>query len=128
VRRPPASGPVVASLPSSKDISSNVNSVPLKLTGPVEKPVKSGTTYHAKRKSAEPDTLEKSDEKWKFKCICGEVCSWYEKVSHRPKGKIYECTSCGVWSHVKCMFGKKAKLAQVAKMSVRNDLSLLFSF
>jgi hypothetical protein len=37
VRRPPASEDVFASLPPSKDISSNTNSVPLKLTDPIEK-------------------------------------------------------------------------------------------
>jgi hypothetical protein len=42
---------------------------------------------------------------WKFDCICGEVCSYYEKHIYHPTGRMYECTSCNFWSHVRCNFG-----------------------
>ena len=42
---------------------------------------------------------------WKFSCICGEVCSSYEKHIFHPTGRQYECTNCKQWSHVQCMFG-----------------------
>jgi hypothetical protein len=42
---------------------------------------------------------------WKFSCICGETCSSYENYRYHPTGPQYECTSCGVWSHVSCVLG-----------------------
>jgi hypothetical protein len=48
---------------------------------------------------------KKSTTPWKFKCICGEVCSSYEKELYHPRGAIYPCSQCKVRSHVVCMLG-----------------------
>lgn len=45
------------------------------------------------------------EKPWKFKCLCGEVCSSYENFRYHPVGRMYECTRCSVWSHVKCVLG-----------------------
>lgn len=45
------------------------------------------------------------DKPWKFNCQCGETCSSYENYRYHPTGAQYECTGCGVWSHVACVLG-----------------------
>jgi hypothetical protein len=57
-------------------------------------------------------------EKWKFKCQCEEVCSWYEKAIYHPKGKMYECSNCGIWSHVVCIFGNELSDEELAILPV----------
>ncbi len=45
------------------------------------------------------------EKPWKFSCLCGEVCSSYENYRYHPVGRMYECTNCSLWSHVKCVLG-----------------------
>jgi len=47
------------------------------------------------------------DGGWKFKCICGELCSSWENPLYHPIGRQYECTACHTWGHVKCMYGER---------------------
>ena len=42
---------------------------------------------------------------WKFSCICGDQCSSYENSRYHPTGRMFECTNCGIWSHVLCVLG-----------------------
>ena len=81
-----------------------------------------------KRKAKSQEAAEESDEEedldnaageWRFKCICGETCSWYENPLYRPKGRKFECTNCGLWSHVNCMFGERITNQEVQAMEVR---------
>lgn len=45
------------------------------------------------------------EKPWKFKCICGEVCSSYENYRYHPIGRMFECTVCTLWGHVDCVLG-----------------------
>lgn len=45
------------------------------------------------------------EKPWKFSCLCGETCSSYENWRYHPTGRMYECTQCSLWSHVKCVIG-----------------------
>ena len=45
------------------------------------------------------------EEKWKFQCICGSQCSWYEHYRYHPVGRMFQCSSCKIWSHVDCVYG-----------------------
>ena len=42
---------------------------------------------------------------WKFRCLCGEVCSSRENPRYHPQGRMYECTRCSIWSHTDCVLG-----------------------
>eukprot|EP00596_Hydrurales_sp_CCMP1899_P003791 CAMPEP_0119046136 /NCGR_PEP_ID=MMETSP1177-20130426/44627_1 /TAXON_ID=2985 /ORGANISM="Ochromonas sp, Strain CCMP1899" /LENGTH=470 /DNA_ID=CAMNT_0007018857 /DNA_START=254 /DNA_END=1666 /DNA_ORIENTATION=+ len=48
---------------------------------------------------------EGGEKPWKFNCSCGEKCSSYENFRYHPVGRMYECTNCSIWSHVKCNLG-----------------------
>jgi DNA-directed RNA polymerase subunit RPC12/RpoP len=77
-----------------------------------------------KRKIDESSSDEDTDEdaadgEWRFKCLCGEVCSWYENPLYRPSGRKYQCTNCSIWSHVNCMFGDKITDKDLHNMKVR---------
>jgi hypothetical protein len=63
---------------------------------------------HSAKKRKKSIVVEDSfgGEKWVFSCICGEKCSYYENPRYHPKGAQFECSDCGVWSHVKCCLGK----------------------
>ena len=60
---------------------------------------------------------EGSKLKWRFSCKCGEVCSYYEKYIFHPTGRMYECTNCKIWSHVKCNLGDISDL-ELEKLEV----------
>ena len=82
-------------------------------------------TPRGKRK-AESD---RPDE-WKFKCRCGETCSSYENPREYPKGRLYECTKCNIWSHVSCVLGDTItdeELAEVADYYPAHGLNSMFS-
>lgn len=49
---------------------------------------------------------EGGDKPWKFACKCGELCSSYENARYHPTGRMFECGSCAVWSHVDCVLGQ----------------------
>lgn len=38
-------------------------------------------------------------------CSCGEKCSSYEHFRYHPVGRMFECSSCSIWSHVLCVLG-----------------------
>ncbi len=46
-----------------------------------------------------------AEKPWKFKCVCGETCSSYEKWIFHPTGRQFECTHCGIWGHVDHVLG-----------------------
>jgi hypothetical protein len=48
---------------------------------------------------------EGGDKPWKFMCSCGEKCSSYEHFRYHPVGRMFECSSCSIWSHVLCVLG-----------------------
>jgi hypothetical protein len=48
---------------------------------------------------------EGGEKPWKFNCSCGEKCSSYENFRYHPIGRMYECTNCSIWSHIKCNLG-----------------------
>lgn len=48
---------------------------------------------------------EGGQKPWKFKCVCGEECSWYENCRYHPTGSMFECTVCHLWSHTLCVLG-----------------------
>ncbi len=58
------------------------------------------------------------DVKWKFNCMCGEMCSSYENYRYHPIGKMYECSRCSVWSHVSCVLGEKVTEDDLEEMTV----------
>jgi hypothetical protein len=51
------------------------------------------------------DAAQDDSSHWSFRCKCGESCSSYEKALYHPKGRIFQCTSCSLWSHVQCVLG-----------------------
>ena len=48
---------------------------------------------------------EGGEKPWKFACSCGEKCSSYEHFRYHPVGRMFECSSCSIWSHVNCVLG-----------------------
>eukprot|EP01041_Mallomonas_annulata_P002743 gene2743-5406_t len=46
-----------------------------------------------------------TDLKWKFSCVCKEICSYYENPKYHPIGRMFQCTKCLIWSHVECVLG-----------------------
>lgn len=60
----------------------------------------SSTVYWAKNKGGKG-----AENPWKFHCVCGEQCSSEEPERVHPVGAMYECTSCGIWSHTNCVLG-----------------------
>lgn len=57
------------------------------------------------------------DTPWKFKCLCGEVCSSYENYRYHPTGKMFECSHCKFWSHVTCVLGNDITDDDLEEMS-----------
>ena len=65
----------------------------------------------------ERDRGRKEDaDYWRFKCKCGETCSSYENVIYHPKGRLFECSQCSVWSHVLCVLGPKVTDEEIAEV------------
>jgi hypothetical protein len=62
--------------------------------------------------------LYKLPGEWKFKCRCGEVCSYYEKARFQPKRLKYSCVDCGVFSHAECMFGERITMEELQQRQV----------
>jgi jumonji domain-containing protein 2 len=56
------------------------------------------------------DSSEQEDIGWLFRCMCGVKCSEEEPSVRHPVGEQFECCECGVWCHVKCIYGESATL------------------
>ncbi len=46
------------------------------------------------------------EESWEFKCRCGVTCSSEAAVEDWPKGAMFQCTGCELWSHTRCLYSK----------------------
>lgn len=81
--------------------------------------------------SAIKQISSESEEAWRFKCICGEVCSSYENPLYHPRGRRYACTMCKTQCHVNCMFGNKITDEEIRGMTVSTIcmlIDLMFKF
>jgi hypothetical protein len=56
------------------------------------------TTEATLRAAAE---IEESEE-WHFRCVCGVVANWDDKVPTRLLGRQFECEGCNAWAHTDC--------------------------
>jgi hypothetical protein len=45
--------------------------------------------------------IEESEE-WHFRCVCGVVANWDDKVPKRLIGRQFECEGCKAWAHTDC--------------------------
>jgi hypothetical protein len=41
-------------------------------------------------------------EEWHFRCVCGVVAHWDDKVPKRLIGRQFECEGCAAWAHTDC--------------------------
>lgn len=45
--------------------------------------------------------IEESEE-WHFRCVCGVVANWDDKIPKRLVGRQFECEGCKAWAHTDC--------------------------
>jgi hypothetical protein len=124
-------------LDSNLSLSSFASSSSLSNTTTEKKPKKQlikkkkNKLTEQKKKAEEEEEPTETDEdetdgNWRFKCICGETCSWYEDPLYRPTGRKYQCSNCEIWSHVECMFSESTTDKQLHEMKVSYFPSLFF--
>jgi hypothetical protein len=91
---------------SSSCSSSSSSSSSLDLKKKVDGEESSITMKGHEQKQLKKKKLDKEELtaniQWKFKCLCGEVCSSYENIRYHPKGDIYACVECGLRGHIVC--------------------------